>query len=159
MMTMMERTGMGMPGMMSPTSLGLQGLGAPTTLPGTGNWLMVPRCTYKIERSQGGLKITCTCDEELACTTLQNLCRSLAGGLCSCCILQNGMVVCTCNLTLGACKCENVKNGVCFTCTSGDKACGEMIGAICDCLATMVKSGCTCCMFISGTPVCCGASS
>ena len=45
--------------------------------------------------------------------------------------------------------------GVCFTCTSGDSKCCEMIQAFCDCLATLLNSGCTCCMLMSNTPVAC----
>ena len=42
---MMERTGMGMgmPGM------GMPGLSTPTTM-APGNWTMVPRCTFKVEK-------------------------------------------------------------------------------------------------------------
>jgi hypothetical protein len=31
-----------------------------------------------------------------------------------------------------------------------------MIQACCDCCATMMKCGCTCCLMMNGTPVCCG---
>jgi hypothetical protein len=30
-----------------------------------------------------------------------------------------------------------------------------MIQACCDCLATMMKNGCTCCLLMNNTPVCC----
>ncbi len=87
---MMERAGIGMtsqgmttPGVTSPT--------APS------NWMMVPRCTYKFEKCQGGMKITCTCDDQMARSMMQNLCTMLQGGMCSCCALMNGMMVCCCN--------------------------------------------------------------
>ena len=70
--------------------------------------------------------------------------------------MMNGMMVCCCYLTMGMCKCEMTKDGVCVTCTSGDKACTEMIQACCDCLAATVKNGCMCCLMMNNTPVCCG---
>jgi hypothetical protein len=152
---MMERTGMGMPGMgvpgMSPAGMGTAA-GAPTSP----NYVMVPRCTMKFEKCSGGMKITCTCDDTMACSMMQNLCTMLAGGMCSCCVMHNGMIVCTCNLTMGHCKCEMTDKGVCITCTSGDSKCGEMIQGCCDCLATMMNAGCTCCVLMGNTPVACG---
>jgi hypothetical protein len=68
---------------------------------------------------------------------------------------MNGMVVCTCNLTMGACKVEMTKDGCCVTCTSGDQACCNMIQGCCDCLMACMKGGCTCCLMMGGTPVCC----
>ena len=58
------------------------------------------------------MKITCTCDDKMACSMMQNLCTMLAGGMCSCCCMMNGMMVCSCNLTMGMCKCEMTKDGV-----------------------------------------------
>jgi hypothetical protein len=66
--------------------------------------------------------------------------------------MMNGMVVCTCNLTMGMCKCEMTKDGCCVTCTSGDQKCCDTIQGCCACLA----SGCTCCLMMNNTPVCCG---
>jgi hypothetical protein len=31
-----------------------------------------------------------------------------------------------------------------------------MIQACCDCMATMLKDGCTCCLMMNNTPICCG---
>jgi hypothetical protein len=45
---------------------------------------------------------------------------------------------------------------VCVTCVSGDSKCCEMIQSCCDCLACMHKDGCTCCLMLNNTPVCCG---
>ena len=151
---MMERPTMGMPGMTTP-AMG----GSPMSGPGgmmSPNMVMVPRCTFKVEKCQGGMTITCTCTDPAACAMMQNLCQMMAGGMCSMCCMMNGMVVCTCNLTMGMCKCEMTKDGVCLTCTSGDAKCCEMIQACCDCLATCLKDGCTCCLMMNNTPVCCG---
>jgi hypothetical protein len=150
---MMERTGMGM------ASVGPQGqtLGAPA-MPAQQNWVMVPRCTYKFEKCQGGMKITCVCDDKVACSMLQNLCTMLQGGMCSCCMTMNGMTVCCCNLTMGLCKCEMTEKGCTITCTSGDAKCCEMIQSCCDCMSTMYKAGCTCCVMFDNRPVCCGCA-
>jgi hypothetical protein len=148
---MMERTGMmNMPGLGNPM------MGGATAPMATPNMLMVPRCKFKMEKCQGGMKVTCTCDDPAACSMVQNLCSMMAGGMCSCCCMMNGMVVCSCNLTMGMCKCEMTDKGVCVTCTSGDKTCCDMIQACCDCLTGMLKAGCTCCLMMNNTPVCCG---
>src|SRR5947209_7804239 len=70
---------------------------------------------------------------------------------------MNGMMVCCCNLTMGMCKCEMTGDGCVVTCTSGDPKCCDMIQACCDCMAAMMKAGCTCCLMMNGTPVCCGS--
>ncbi len=84
---MMERTGMGMPGMSATPMGGTAGQMMP-------NLMMVPRCTFKMEKCQGGMKITCTCDDKMAVSMMQNLCSMLQGGMCSCCLMMNGMTVC-----------------------------------------------------------------
>ena len=153
---MMERTGMGLPGMGVP-GLGTPHLGTPTGLTPSSSYLMVPRCLLKLEKCQGGLKITCSCDDKMACSMVQNLCTMLAGGMCSCWMMINGMMVCCCNLTMGMCKCDMTKDGVTISCTSGDPKCSEMIQACCECMACMLKDGCTCCVMMNNTPVCCGS--
>jgi hypothetical protein len=80
----------------------------------------------------------------------------LAGGMCSCSCMMNGMVCCTCNLMMGMCKTEMTKDGCVVTCTSGDPACMGMIQGCCDCMTACLKAGCTCCLMMGGTPVCCG---
>jgi hypothetical protein len=150
---MMERStvagmGMGTTGMGSPV------MGGTGTMPA--NWMMVPRCTLKFEKCQGGMKITCSCDDKMACSMMQNLCMMLQGGMCSCCMMMNGMMVCTCNLTMGMCRCEMTDKGVCIICTSGDAKCAEMIQSCCDCMSCMAKAGCTCCITMNNTPICCG---
>src|SRR3954469_12404846 len=138
----MMTPGMTMPGMTMPTAGMNQG--------------MVPRARVTCEKISGGMKISCVCDDKTAAATLQNLCTMLAGGMCSCCCLMNGMVVCCCNLTMGMCKCDMTKDGCTITCTSGDPKCAEMVQACCDCMACMLKDGCTCCVMMNNTPVCCG---
>ena len=69
-------------------------------------------------------------------------------------MMMNGMVVCTCNMIMGMCKCEMTEDGCCFTCTSGDKACCDMIQAMCASMMSMMKGGCTCCMMMNNMPVC-----
>ena len=58
------------------------------------------------------------------------------------------------NLTMnGMCKCEMMPNGMTMTCTSGDKMCCDMLQACCDCMTTMLKAGCVCCIGINNNPV------
>ncbi len=151
---MMERTGLGLPGVGVP-GMGTPAVGTPTGV-APSNYLMVPRCTLKLEKCPGGLKITCSCDDKMACSMMQNLCTMLQGGLCSCACTLNGMLVSCCNLTMGLSKCEMTDKGVCITCTSGDSKCCEMIQACCDCLTCMMNAGCTCCVLLNNTPVACG---
>jgi hypothetical protein len=150
---MMDRTGMGVQGVSGVQSPGVGGM-----TPTTSNWLMVPRCTYKFEKCQGGMKVTCVCDDPMSRSMLQNLCTALMGGMCSYVCTLNGMTVCCCNLTMGMCKCEVTESGCCVTCTSGDSKCCEMIQSCCDCLSCMYNAGCTCCLMMNNTPVCCGYS-
>jgi len=152
---LMERAGMALQGMGVP-GMGTPTVGTPTGVPGMTNLTMVPRCTLKVEKVQGGTKITCSGDDKMATSMVQNLCQMLAGGMCSCCVMMNGMVVCCCNFTMGMCKCDMTKDGVTITCTSGDTKCGEMIQACCDCISTCLKAGCTCCVMMNNMPICCG---
>ena len=154
---MMERTAMGMPAMGVP-GMGAPPMGAPMATPTGTSWVMVPRGTMKFEKVQGGMKVTCTCDDKMAASMVQNLCSMLAGGMCSCCVMMNGMMVCCCNLTMGMCKCDMTPDGCTITCTSGDSKCAEMIQACCDCMSTMMTAGCTCCLMMNSTPVCCGCT-
>jgi hypothetical protein len=153
---MLERTGMGMPGMgvsgVSP------GVAAASASGSSSSWLMVPRCTLRFEKCSGGMQVLCSCDDKLACSMMQNLCTMLTGGMCSCSAMFNGMVVCCYNFTMGMCKCEMTDSGVCVTCTSGDKQCCDMIQAACDCLTCLANAGCTCCVLMNNNPICCGYS-
>jgi hypothetical protein len=147
---LMERTTGGLPGYATPT------MGSPGGLASSANYLMVPRCTFKVERCPNGFQLTCSCDDQFGCSTMQSLCSMLAGGMCSCCVMCNGMTVCYYNFTMGLCRCETTEKGVRFTCTSGDPACCAMLQSCCDSLACLLSNGCTCCFLMNGTPVCCG---
>src|SRR5262249_29646475 len=131
---------------MGPTMMGMPGMmagGMTMPMPGaqaTVNPMMVPRCTIKMEKITGGMKMTCSCADKTAANMLQELCKSMAGCMCGCCCMMNGMMVCSCNLTMGFCKCEMTKDGVSITCTSGDKACCDMIQACCDCMTHLMQS-------------------
>src|SRR6516225_8139936 len=99
---LMERAGMSLTGMGTPAmGMGPGMMGAAGTAPAGMNMMMAPRCTMKMEKCTGGMKMTCTCDDAMAAGMLQNLCMMMAGGLCSCCMMMNGMVVCACNLMMG----------------------------------------------------------
>jgi hypothetical protein len=151
MMTTMMMNPMSGTGMNANTpAMGMPGM--PSMAP---NMVMVPRCTMKIEKCTGGMKITCMCDDPTACAMMQNLCTMMAGGMCSFSCTMNGMTVCCCNMTMGMCKCEMTKDGCMMTCTSGDKMCCDMIQGCCDCMVACMKAGCMCCMMMGGTPVCC----
>lgn len=126
---------------------------APATQPT--NWCMVPRCDVRFEKCSDGMKIHCSCSDEMACSVMQNLCRMLAGGMCSVCCQLNGVTVCDIKLTCGMCKCEFTEDGCCITCTSGDEACCKLIQACCDTLAACADCGCACFVCFNGTPVCC----
>ncbi len=112
---MMERStmGMGMPGMAPPMPM------PSTGMPGM-NMYMLPHCTFKVEKCQGGMKIHCNCDDAVACSMVQNMCTMLQGGMCCLTCMMNGMQVCCCNMAMAMCKCDMTKSGVCVTCTSGD---------------------------------------
>jgi len=150
-MMMMERAGLGMPGM--ATGMGTMGAPSATMMP---NMMMVPHCTFKMEKTKTGMTISCVCDDAMAAGMLQNLCSMLQGSMVGCCMMMNGMMVCTCNLTMGMCKCETTDKGCRVTCTSGDPKCCQMIQACCDCMMAMMQAGCTCCLTMNNMPVCCG---
>jgi hypothetical protein len=149
---MVERMGAVLPGLGSPTT-GTTPYGTPSMT--SGNWLMVPRCTLRFEKCQGGIKVHCVCEDRTACGVVQNLCAALAGGMFSCCAQWNGMTVYSCNFLMGMCRCEATEDGVCITCTSGDAKCCEMMQACCDCLTCCFEAGCSCCVLLNNTPVCC----
>ncbi len=146
-MVMMER---------SVAGATIAGASFPATPTAPANTVVVPRCTIKVEKCKDGAKLICCCEDDLACATLQNLCKSLCDGLCSVSCLKNGLCVCQCNFALCNCTCECTADGVCITCCSGDKACCQQIQACCDCIAQCLEAGCTCCVCFAGTPVCCG---
>ena len=148
MMTM-DRSAMAMPGMTAGS------MNSAMPMSGNMNMMMVPRCTIKMEKCKDGMKMMCSSTDEMAMGMMQNLCNMM-GGMMSCCMMMNGMMMMSCNLTMGLCKCEITKNGICITCTSGDEACCKMIQECCDCMMAMMQAGCTCCFCMNGMPVCCG---
>ncbi len=128
----------------------------PSMAPFSTGQMMIPRCTFRLEKCTGGMKIHCCTDDATACAMIQNLCQMLSGGMCTMTCLMNGMTACTCNFAMCMPRCEVTETGCCITCTSGDAACCTMIQGCCDCLAACMKAGCTCCLTMGGTPVCCG---
>lgn len=157
----MERTGIGMPGVNFP-GFGVTGFPqttnfgtTPFSTPGV-NFFSVPRCTFKVERCDGGFKVFCNCEDMTACSVVQNLCSAMAGGLCSCNVTFNGVTVCTYNFTMGLCRWETIDKGVCFYCTSGDPKCTATLQSWCDCMTSLFNAGCHCCFCVNNTPVCYG---
>lgn len=139
----MGMTPMTTPAMTMPTTAGM-------------NMMMIPRCTMKMEKCKDGMKIMCSCTDETAAAMMQNMCTMMGSGMMSCHMMMNGMMMMSCNMMMGLCKCEMTKDGMCFTCTSGDTKCCQMIQACCDGMMTMMNCGCSCCLCMNNTPVCCG---
>ena len=120
------------------------------------NMVMVPRCTFEVEKCQGG-------HEDRLHLHRHHRLRHDAEPLpddgrrhVQHVLTMNGMVVCTCNLTMGLCKCEMTEDGCLVTCMSGDKKCCDMIQGCCDCISACLASCCTCCLMMNNTLVCCG---
>src|ERR1700722_4578312 len=115
-----------MAGMMMPGMNGMMGMPmAGSTMPGMGSgmmpgMMMAPRCTMKMEKCPGGMKIMCMCDDKTSAEMMKNLCMMTQGGMMSCCMMMNGMMCCCCNLgMMGMCKMEMMEMGCMMTCTSG----------------------------------------
>jgi hypothetical protein len=118
--------------------------------------MMAPRCTIKMERMTGGMKMTCMCDDKTSAEMMKNLCMMMQGGMMSCCMMMNGMMCCCCNMgMMGMCKMEMTEMGCVMTCTSGDSNCMKMIQSCCDCMMAMMMPGNTCCMMMNGMPIGC----
>lgn len=148
---------------MPMTMPGLPMPGAPSMMPGAGmmgmpgmNPMMVPQCTIKMERMDGGMCIACKCDDKMAADMMQSMAMMMPGAMCSCMMMMNGMPMMSCCMMMGATKCEMMDGGVKITCTSGDADCCKMIQACCDCMMAMMKAGCMCCVMMGGMPMCCG---
>ena len=147
MMTM-ERPTMGMQTMMP---------GMSSAMPAANmNMMMIPSCTMKMEKCDGGMKMMCMSDDAMAVSMMQNMAKMLCGGMVSCSMMMNGMMMMTCNMMMGMCKCEMTPKGMMITCTSGDADCCKMIQCCCDAMMAMMMAGCTCCMSMNNTPCCCG---
>jgi len=144
----MERPTMGMQTMMP---------GMSNAMPAANmNMMMIPSCTMKMEKCDGGMKMMCMSDDMMAVGMMQNMAKMLCGGMVSCSMMMNGMMMMTCNMMMGMCKMEMTKNGMMMTCTSGDADCCKMIQCCCDAMMAMMMAGCTCCMSMNNTPCCCG---
>ena len=156
MNSMMMERGMPMPGMgmSGMPGMPMSGMGMPGMM--GMNMMMAPKATMTMEKCEGGMKMMCRCDDAMSAAMLQSLCTMMAGGMCSIMMMMNGMPMCCCNMTMGMCKMEMMEDGMMMTCTSGDMDTCNMIQACCDCMSMMMASGCTCCMMMNGTPVCCG---
>ena len=76
------------------TSFGFQPGTSPTGAPTGTNWSILPRCELRFEKCKGGFKIHCACPDDVSCATLQNLCKMLCEGTCSCCCTCNGIPCC-----------------------------------------------------------------
>ena len=75
-MMMMDRPSMmGAMGMSGGMPMG-QMSGMSSMMPGMG-MCMVPRCTMKMEKCQGGMKMTCVCEDEMSAATMQNMCKMM----------------------------------------------------------------------------------
>lgn len=123
--------------------------------PAAANWCVVPRCELRLEKCKEGVKLHCCCEDEISCATLQNLCRSLAGGTCSVRCHWNGVCLCDCKLACGNCKIEFTEDGCCISCCTGDQACCEMLQACCEAIACCQKNGCCTYVCLNDTPICC----
>lgn len=114
----------------------------------------VPCCEIRIEECAQGCKIYCTCEDEVACQTLQNLCRKLEGCACNVQCTRDGELCCQCCFDCCECKCEMMADGVCICCTTTDKACMKMVQQMCRCLSCCCECGCECTICMDNTPVC-----
>ena len=115
----------------------------------------VPTCEIRIEECRDGCKICCTCEDEAACATIQDLCRNLSDRSCEIECSQNGQACCKCCFTCCDCTCQMLSDGVCIYCKASDKACLKMVQEMCRCLSCCQDCGCESTVCIGGTPVCC----
>jgi len=140
--------------MMETKMMGMSGMPAMGNS-GMGSMMMVPRCTMKMEKCEGGMTVMCTSMDPMSVSMMQNLCSMMAGGMTSMCMMMNGMMVMNCCMTMGTCRYEMMTDGMMMTCTSGDTMACKMIQACCDCMMTMMECGCACYMCMNNMPICC----
>jgi len=144
---MMDASMMGMP--MSMPAMGAMGM------PAGGMGMMIPRCTVRMEKMQGGMRMHCTGMDEMATKMMQHAVAMMGSGMMSCAMMMNGMMAMRCNMIMGLCKCEMTADGMMVTYTSGDAQCAAMIQQCCDSMMMMMANGCTCCVMMNNMPVCC----
>ena len=152
---MMDRTNMGVQGMtgMTPSNGGM-----PTMSPTGANYLMVPRCTFRFEKCQGGMKITCVCDDPMARSMMQNLCTMLAGGMCILLLhdeRHDGLLL---QPDDGHVQVRDDRQGLLHHLHHRRSEVLRDDPGCCDCISACCKAGCTCCVMMNNTPVCCGYS-
>jgi hypothetical protein len=135
-----------LPGMAPPQS------GMSAAKPAT---LMVPRCTFEVEKCKGGMKVTCSCDDKVAFGMLATLCLMLQGGTAGFYGLLNGMTLYYFQV-LGSGKYEQGDGWVCFTFTSTEPGGIRMLQDTCDHLLSLLRSGLTCWLTMNNTAVCAG---
>jgi len=130
----------------------------PNMMPGMmmPNMMMMPRCTMTMEKMDGGMKVMCRCEDEMAASMMQSMCQMMAGSMCSFVMMMNGMPCCSCNMMMATTTCEMMEMGVMMTCMSGDAKMASMVQCCCDCMSCMMDSGCMCCMMMGNMPICCG---
>ena len=139
--------------MMDPAAMGMAS--APMSMPGNAMGMMMPRCTITMEKTAGGMRMTCMGVDEMSTRMMQNLMGMMGSGMMSCAMMMNGMMAMRCNMMMGMCKAEMTTDGMMVTYTSGDPQCMAMIQACCDCMTMMMKNGCSCCVMMNNMPVCC----
>lgn len=122
------------------------------------NTLLVPQCNIKAEKQPNGLKLQCTCTDEVFVSQVQNLCRTVSQGLVSCCLTLNGLPVLTCNLTMGVCVGKPSQQGICITCGTEDPNFSQIIQQCGESIQTLLECGCNCFISINNQPVCCGTN-
>ena len=139
--------------MMDASAMGM--MNGPMSMPGNAMGMMMPRCTITMEKTAGGMRVTCMGVDEMSTRTMQNLMAMMGSGMMSCAMMMNGMTVMRCNMTMGMCRTEMTDDGMVVTYTSGDAAMMAMIESCCDCMMTMMEQGCSCCVMMNNMPVCC----
>ena len=138
--------------MMDASAMGM--MNAPMSMPGNALGMMMPRCTIRMERMSGGMRMTCMGVDEMSTRMMQNLMGMMGSGMMSCAMMMNGMMAMRCNMMMGMCRTEMTSDGMVITYTSGDAAMMAMIQSCCDCMTMMMKNGCTCCVMMNNMPVC-----
>ena len=139
--------------MMDASTMGM--MSAPMSMPGNAMGMMMPRCTITMEKTAGGMRMTCMGVDEMSTRMMQNLMGMMGSGMMSCAMMMNGMTVMRCNMMMGMCRTEMTGDGMVVTYTSGDPAMMAMIQSCCDCMMTMMQQGCSCCVMMNNMPVCC----
>jgi hypothetical protein len=140
--------------MMDANTMGMPAMGTPMSMPGSGMGMMTPRCTIRMEKMNGGMRMTCMGVDEMSTKMMQNMMGMMGSGMMSCAMMMNGMMAMRCNMMMGMCKTEMTTDGMMVTYTSGDPQYMAMIQACCDCMSMMMSNGCSCIVMMNNMPVC-----